>query len=229
MNQSQKSLFQLRQVDFLIKKSWKLISEENWPKALACCDRAIEYYSQHFMAWHTKGYILHAMERYSEALEAYNQALTLEPNNSDTLFEQADTAHKLGRCTQAIAIYDKLAANPAHKERALLCKIEVLRFVRRYSPALDICEQLLATNPDNIDALLKKGHLMDEMGNKAEALEIYDRILSNDRILSESPDHFMVVSTLKSLILEDLGRTEEAMQLREIVHQFVLDSIDKTD
>jgi tetratricopeptide (TPR) repeat protein len=199
------------------------MSEEDWPKALTCCERAIEYYNHHFRAWRTKGYILEAMENYSEALEAYGQALALEPNNSDALFDQASTLQKMGRCAEAIALYDKLAKSPARKETALLCKSKVLGFIKHYLLALDICEQLLVTNPENIGALIQKGYLMHEMGNRLEALEIYDRVLS------KRSKHFAVVLMLKSMVLEDLGRIEEAMQVREIAHQSVMDSIDNID
>ena len=44
-------------------------------------------------------------------------------------------------------------------------------------------------------------------------------IVTYNQVLSQRSDHFQAVLMLKSMALEDLGRHEEAEQVREIAHE----------
>jgi hypothetical protein len=63
---------------------------------------------------------LHLLDRFAEAIVAYQQALALDPNNADTLNALAHTLHLQGHFTQARALYQQtLRVNP-HQADALL-------------------------------------------------------------------------------------------------------------
>ena len=98
----QKSLYQLRQAQFLLKKSLKLSAVNDWEGALRCTQQALMFNDRHFLAWHTQGELLEKMGRNVDAIAAYNRALQLEPNNSDTLLNKGVVLAKMGRYLDAI-------------------------------------------------------------------------------------------------------------------------------
>ena len=87
-----------------------------------------------------------------------------------------------------------------------LCnKALALKNLGRYEESLEYCERVLASNPQQIDALLLKGSTFGEMGRCEESLEMCEQILNFDP---------MNVKALinKGVCLAKLGRFTESME-----------------
>lgn len=198
----------------MLKKSIKLGYLHDWAGALDYCEKALMENDQHFLGWYHKGNILEALGRYVGAIAAYNKALTIEPSNSSVLFVKGGVLCKLGRYMDAIITYEKVSPNAPNRYAVLLQKSKTLGFIRRYPEALAACEQAIVADADNnIDALAYKGFLLAEMGQLKAAIATYDQVLS------QRSEYFQAVLMLKSMALEDLGRYEEAEQVRDIARE----------
>jgi predicted aspartyl protease len=64
--------------------------------ALQDCDLALKAKPKNADILDSRGFVLYQMGRYDEALEAYNQALAIEPGLADSLFMRGYTRRKLG-------------------------------------------------------------------------------------------------------------------------------------
>jgi len=80
-------------------------------EAIDLYDKAIQIYPQNFYAYHNKGTTLIQLERYLEAVEALNMALSIKPDDSDALVNKAVAligAARSGQYTNAEAAYQKV-------------------------------------------------------------------------------------------------------------------------
>ena len=60
--------------------------------------------------WNNKGVTLSRLGRYTEAIEAFNQALTIDPDYSSAWNNKGVTLSRLGRYTEAIEAFDQALA-----------------------------------------------------------------------------------------------------------------------
>src|SRR5207249_3081027 len=68
-------------------------------------------------AWTGLGDALYALERYAEAVEAYDRAIAADPNNEEAWNNKGFTFFMLGIHEEALACYEKaLAINPRYKQ-----------------------------------------------------------------------------------------------------------------
>jgi tetratricopeptide (TPR) repeat protein len=80
-------------------------------------------------AWHRKGIVLDNLGRYEEALQVYDKALELKPNDFDAWHRKGGTLDKLGRYEEALLAIDKAlklkpdVSNAWHRKGGTLVKL----------------------------------------------------------------------------------------------------------
>jgi tetratricopeptide (TPR) repeat protein len=191
-------------------------------------------------ACNSEGIILADLERYEEARQKYECALTLREkvlgpehplvtpplNNLGNIFEE------LGRHEEAMHVHERVLAirekalGPQHPDlasalgnlgNALTSLGRYEEALKRHERALAIREQALgADHPLVANTLNNLSDTLRSLGRPEEALRQGERALAlQEKTLG--PDHPRLASTLTSLgtILEDLGHYEEARQRYE--------------
>lgn len=77
-------------------ETWNNLSQtylrlQSYQRALDAAQKAVEADSQSYRAYNSLGFALIGVDRYEEAMEAFNKALALEPNFPDSHFGKGVT------------------------------------------------------------------------------------------------------------------------------------------
>ncbi len=97
-----------------------------------------------------KGQTLLKLDKPEEAIASFDEALRLDPHNTDVLVRKGAALERLQRMDEAIACYDLAIAADSSMTMAYLYKGGVYNRMERYSEALECYEQALKTQ--------QKGH-----------------------------------------------------------------------
>jgi tetratricopeptide (TPR) repeat protein len=90
-----------------------------------------------------KGQTLMRLNRPGEALDVFDEALAIDPENADIYVKKGTALERMKKLDEAIACYDRaIAANQA-MTLAYLCKGGVFNQMERFSEALECYEQAL--------------------------------------------------------------------------------------
>jgi tetratricopeptide (TPR) repeat protein len=97
--------------------------------AILCFNKIIIDLNREFdHAWCLKGYVLNYLERYQEALYYFDEALIMNPEDSDYYIGRGISLYALEKYEEAIKCFDKAA----HKERAYKDIVFFLKGVSNY-------------------------------------------------------------------------------------------------
>jgi tetratricopeptide (TPR) repeat protein len=120
--------------------------------------------------------------RLDEAEAAYRRLLTRYPGLPDTWFNLAVLQRRAGRFDAALESYQQaLARGIAQPEEVHLNRGVIYSdCLRRDDAAADELRAALELNPRYVPALLNLANLHEDLGRRAEALALYERILALD-------------------------------------------------
>jgi tetratricopeptide (TPR) repeat protein len=119
--------------------------------------------------WFNQGNTLRADGQYQEALEAYNKALSIDPNYAEAWTYKGNTLYRLGRYQEALdAVNKSLSINPDF-EVTWNNKGLILQSLSRDQEALDAYNKALSINPDYSPAKNNKRKLLNSDENLTES------------------------------------------------------------
>lgn len=116
--------------------------------------------------------------RYSEALSAYQDALTKEPNSYSILIDIGRCYSRLGQPTKELEYYNKAIEVKPDSKTAWNNKATTLLGLERYDEAITATDKVLLLDPDDIDILYIKGEALNELGLYEEANNQFEKYLS---------------------------------------------------
>ncbi|HTD86475.1 MAG TPA: tetratricopeptide repeat protein [Candidatus Binatia bacterium] len=90
-----------------------------------------------------KGQTLMRLNRPGEALDVFDEALAIDPENADTYVKKGSALERMKKLEEAIACYDRAIAANASMTLAYLCKGGVFNQMERFAEALECYEQAL--------------------------------------------------------------------------------------
>jgi tetratricopeptide (TPR) repeat protein len=96
----------LARVTFQIQRGRNFCNDNNFARALACFDRAIELNPTDAFAHLFRGWALVQLDRAGEALAAFDTALGIDPNNSETFFMHGVLLAQSERFEEALVSFD---------------------------------------------------------------------------------------------------------------------------
>jgi tetratricopeptide (TPR) repeat protein len=125
---------------------------------------------------------LYNQGNYTKAIQYYDKALAIDPNNKAILDSKADTLVILGNYTQALQYYDKVSTiDPKY---GLFGKANALAILGNYTQAIQYYDKALAINPKESSALNGKGDALYSLANDTQgyenAIQYYDKALAID-------------------------------------------------
>ncbi|NJO41380.1 MAG: tetratricopeptide repeat protein [Cyanobacteria bacterium CRU_2_1] len=125
-------------------------------------------------------------KNYSEALNLFNQAITLKPDFAEAYAGRCECLNQLNRPEEAIvSCNDALAYRPDYPE-AEWSKGNALLLQGRTLEALGVYEDVTYLKPDFAPGWVKRGVALQMLGRSAEALYSLDQAISLQRNLSEA-------------------------------------------
>jgi tetratricopeptide (TPR) repeat protein len=167
-----------------------LAQNQDLPEVVALVERAIEANPHDKGLWATRADALRLLGRSEEAVDSYLRAQDLDASST----QYVDKALKLAP-TNSVALHKKLS---------------LARAVGGELQALAACDELLKTNPEDLDLQFARAELLVAVGNLAEALSPLEKIRA------AHPDDART-ALLRAHILFQLGRNEEAIPIARAI------------
>jgi serine/threonine protein kinase/tetratricopeptide (TPR) repeat protein len=172
--------------------------------------QAIQLKPQSWRGWLGKGDALTKMERYPQALEAYQEATKLN-SSSASWKKQGDVLFRLDNFTQAIAAYNQtLELDPTAAEVSNR-KGQALFQLQQYEAALVMQDAALGREQLNPQFLSDRAETLLQLGQYDEALGLFNQVQTIE------PNNIKLWQD-KVLVLEALNRPQEAEQVRREVN-----------
>jgi tetratricopeptide (TPR) repeat protein len=148
------------------------------------------------------GLNLFSQERYQEAIEYFDKALAIDPNDTNALTSKADVLSFLESPDEDNGIETYFAL--LQTADTLLDKGAALFSLGRYEEAIEYFDRAIELDPNNAKAWDNKGSALYGLGRYEKAFEHYVRALQI------SPNYASAWGNI-GITLSSLGRYEEAI------------------
>ncbi|MEG5065730.1 tetratricopeptide repeat protein, partial [Microcoleus sp. B3-A4] len=177
---------------------------EQYAKAIASYDKALEIKPDDDAAWYNRGYALRNLGRWEEAIASYNKALEIKPDLYEAWYNRGIALGNLGRLEEAIASFDKALEIKPDDDAAWYNRGIALGDLGRLEDAIASYDKALEIKPDLHEAWYNRGNALDDLGRWEEAIASYDQALEI------KPDKHEAWYN-RGIALGDLGRWEDAI------------------
>jgi tetratricopeptide (TPR) repeat protein len=149
-----------------------------------------------------------SVKYYTEMLEAYEQAVQLNPQDAYTYILKGEALYELKRYEEALAAYEKATQLDPDNLSIYINKGQVLSDLDRYEEALDVYDYYLEHTPNDPYVQGCKSLVLADLDRYEEALEASEQSLQLD------PDD-AIMQGQKAMMLYLLDRSEEALAAYE--------------
>src|SRR5689334_7764092 len=119
------------------------------------------------------GLKLSASGRHVKAIEQYERALSVRPEDARVLFAQGNTARSLGMAGPAEQFFRRVLVQEPGRLEAVVSLANLLRAQGQFEAAMALLNPALAREPRAPEIWLTVGSTHREMGNCAEAERCY--------------------------------------------------------
>ena len=153
-----------------------------------------------------QGLQLSAKGRHAGAIEQFERALALKPDDTRTLFALGNTARTLGMDRPAEEFYRRVLLLEPQRLEAVVSLANLLRAQGQFEAAEAILKPALANHPDAPELWLTLGSTYREMGDSERAVFHYRKALER------RPHYAAALGNLADLMAGD-GKNDEALAL----------------
>lgn len=149
---------------------------------LACTLAALPVtaYSGDAVNWYTQGNALTASKNYTEAITAFDHAISLEPAYVEAWNGKADALNRAHRYSDALNASDQVIALNPNYLKGWINRGYILYNLGRYNDELAAYEQAIKIDPTNAEAWFNKGYSLGGVGRWQDALTAFDRVQTLD-------------------------------------------------
>ncbi len=128
--------------------------------------------------WFKEGYEWALKGEYHKAIECYDKAIELKPDDAGAYNNKGIALYGLGNYQQAIECYDKAIALKPDDASAYYNKGNALYGLGNYQQAIEWFDKVIALKPDDAGAYNNKGNALYGLGNYQQAIECYDKVIA---------------------------------------------------
>lgn len=146
----------------------------------------------------------------SQAVNEYNQALELKPNDPEILEKLAEAYFSLGEMDRARQSAESALRERPHRTQVLRLLVRIAIGERDYSTALGLLDKLAALEPDDPWVRIQQGTAYAQTGRPKEAAERLKPALEAGYADEKGALHAILSSQLRKL-----GRDEEAKRVSD--------------
>ncbi len=120
------------------------------------------------------------LNKSDEALKAYDKAIEINPQNTDSWNNKGDVLTKLNKSDEALKAFDKaIEINPQNAD-AWNNKGVALGNLNKYEDAMVAFDKSIEINPQNTDAWNNKGDALSKQNKYDEAKKAFDKAIEID-------------------------------------------------
>ncbi len=171
---------------------------------LAAAKIATEMLTGDASAWRSYAAALVGAGRFQEAADAYDQALTLDPDDATAHTGRGVALRALGQSGEALAAYNEALTLDPGNSTARYNQGNLLHTLGRFQEAVDAYDQALTLDPDNTDTHNSRGLALHALGRFQDAVDAYDQALTLNPANASA-------SYNRGNALDALGRLQEAV------------------
>ena len=132
----------------------------------------------------TLGHLYIAIARYTEAIQTFNTAILIHPDNFHTQDPDTDQLIADGRLPEALDHLEDLLQTQSHRGDLLLKRADVLRMLGAAAEAVSQYEEAIRTCPDFLEATIKLGsHYLQLHQERLAAQQFNKAVEINDKIV----------------------------------------------
>ncbi len=167
-------------------------------KSLTCDGRAPE-------VWFIYGNILSALQRFDEAVGAFDEALKRNPERVEYWVNRGVAFLEMERPAEALESVERALAIEPGKLEALINSANAKYQLGRFDEACSAYERILEDNPDELGTLNNYGVVLTYLKRNADASACFDRVLAI------APDHADALVN-QAVAFIQMGRYDEAVR-----------------
>jgi tetratricopeptide (TPR) repeat protein len=146
----------------------------------SCICFPVMAYSGDAIAWFEQGNVFIKNKGYSDAILAYDKAITLEPGYFEAWNGKADALNLAQHFTDALEVSDRvLILNPDYIQ-GWINRGYILYNLRRYDEELKAYETAITLNPASSEAWFNKGYSLAGMKRYDEAIIAFKKVEALD-------------------------------------------------
>jgi len=150
--------------------------------------------------------------KYDEALQAYDNALQLDPRLADAWYDKGVVLNKQGKYDQAIAAYDEAIELNPEFAYAWCNKGDSLQKEGNYEDAIKAYDKAIELDPSDAYPLNNKGVVLSKQGKYEDAIEAFDQALGID---SNNEETLSNKRTAEAALAKKQPSTVEQPAIRE--------------
>ena len=155
--------------------------------------------------WNNKGNALAELERYDEAIEAFNEAIRLDPNDPQTWSAKGISLMMQGKYDGAIKAYDEAIKLDPNDALIWNSKGIALGKQEKYDEAVEAFNEAIKIDPNYAGDWNNKGNALAELERYDEAIEAFNEAIRLDPNYAEA-------WTAKGISLMMQGKYDEAIK-----------------
>ncbi|MDD3566462.1 MAG: tetratricopeptide repeat protein, partial [Methanothrix sp.] len=169
-------------------------------------------------SWRERGHDLFLSWRMEEALQAYEESLTIDPRNATAWLDKAIIHEILARQAhlEAVALFDEILAENPEDARAWWGRGVAEYGLERpeeargsWERALEIYNESLISDPEDGEAWFEKAELLISLGRGEEAIDAYERAIEKNSTRADA-----AARTVANLLME-MGLLDESWGIGE--------------
>jgi len=167
-----------------LEEALSAINEQRWSDAVDIIQKLRQTDSSNPQVWCMLGFLHLKLANYDFALEAFQEAVRVAPDQAVGYFGVGAAYAAQNRHAEAVRVFQTAVRLSPEFWPAHVCLAGSLYEMRQYSESAKACHEAIRVRPDEAQAyyLLALNHLA--MGNRTEALRTYETVRRLDPLLA---------------------------------------------
>lgn len=159
------------------------------------------------LAWVERGDELFQLQRYKEAVSAYDRVIQARPEDEVAWFKRGISLENLGCYEDAASSYERVVQLQPEDYLAWYKRGNALENLMRYAEALEAYDRVVQLQPENYWAWHDRGKVLENLHRPEDAIASYDRAVQL------KPDFQLAVENRKR-VLSQLKRVDTLYHLQ---------------
>ena len=143
---------------------------------LSCACIPASAYSSNATGWYGQGTALIKNKSYTDAVAAFDRAISSEPSYFEAWNGKADALNRAGNFTEALAASDRVIALKPDYVQGWINRGYILYNLGRYDEELDAYETAIRIDPRSAAAWFNKGYSLAGLKRYDEAIAAFDKV-----------------------------------------------------
>jgi tetratricopeptide (TPR) repeat protein len=164
-------------------------------------------------AFYRRGLALQTQGKFTEAVKAYNRAISLNPDDMDAFYNRGLALQSQGKFVEAVKDYNRaISLNPEDVD-ALYNRGLALQSQGKFSKAIKDYNRAILLKPNLADALYNRGLALQAQGKLSKAAKDYDRATKIKPNLAQSLYNYNLPLKAQGKPVEAAKEDDQATQI----------------